>query len=75
MVNIYQSLSCNYFFAGKSDPYVIFKISKNQTAKSKVINNTLNPTWNEKLMLNCGVGDNVNIEVYDEDTVGSDDLL
>jgi len=61
---------------GKSDPYVVFKV-QNQTAKSKVKPATLNPVWNETIMMNVpdistGV---LELNVYDEDSIGSDDHL
>jgi Ca2+-dependent lipid-binding protein len=35
---------------GSSDPYVVFQIGREQ-AKSKILNETLNPTWNEDIEL------------------------
>jgi len=61
---------------GKSDPYVVFA-SKGQSVKSKVKNCTLNPVWNETLMLNIPDYNNgtLDIEVFDEDQIGADDKL
>jgi len=60
----------------KSDPYVVFSTA-DQFVKSHVKKATLNPTWNETLMLNIpdfahGV---LECEVWDQDSVGSDDKL
>ncbi|KAL5974365.1 Protein C2-DOMAIN ABA-RELATED 11 [Asimina triloba] len=58
-----------------SDPYVILKLG-NQTAKTKVINCSLNPLWNEEFTFNItdhlGV---LNLEVFDKDRFKSDDKM
>jgi len=61
---------------GKSDPYVVFTTG-GQTVKSKVIPTTLNPVWNETLMLNVPYfeGGSLDVHVWDKDTVGHDDKL
>jgi len=60
---------------GLSDPYVIFE-SGNQKMKSKVKYNTLNPEWNQTLMLNVESTDlPINITCNDKDTIGKDDLI
>ena len=70
---------------GKSDPY--FKIPHNQYGvldlpgkkhKSKVIKKTLNPVWNhtyEKIEFNPQMCNKLDIEIFDYDTFGKDDLI
>ncbi|OVA01061.1 C2 calcium-dependent membrane targeting [Macleaya cordata] len=58
-----------------SDPYVVIKLG-NQVAKTKVINNCLNPVWNEELTF-CvtePIGA-LNLEVFDKDTFKADDKM
>ncbi|KAK9084603.1 hypothetical protein Sjap_025014 [Stephania japonica] len=58
-----------------SDPYVVVKLD-NQTAKTKVINNCLNPVWNEEITLSVtepvGV---LNLSVFDKDLFKADDKM
>ena len=70
---------------GKSDPY--FKIPHNQYGvldlpgkkhKSKVIKKNLNPVWNhtyEKIEFNPQMCNKLDIEIWDYDTFGKDDLI
>ncbi|PKI62715.1 hypothetical protein CRG98_016890 [Punica granatum] len=58
-----------------SDPYVILTLGQ-QSVKTRVIKNNLNPVWNEKLMLS--IPDNVpplKVLVYDKDTFSTDDFM
>jgi len=57
-----------------SDPYVIFQVGP-QKVKSKVIDNTLNPKWDEHLQL-CisGLGETLNCTLYDKD-LKKDDFM
>ena len=58
-----------------SDPYVMI-ILGHQSMKTKVIKNTLNPIWNERLMLS--IPDPVpplKVLVFDKDTFTSDDRM
>ncbi|KAL3537744.1 hypothetical protein ACH5RR_001110 [Cinchona calisaya] len=58
-----------------SDPYVILSLG-NQSVKTRVIKNNLNPVWNEKLMLS--IPENVpplKLLVYDKDTFTTDDFM
>uniref|UniRef100_A0A7N6B9P1 Extended synaptotagmin-like protein 2a n=1 Tax=Anabas testudineus TaxID=64144 RepID=A0A7N6B9P1_ANATE len=57
---------------GKSDPYGIIQVG-NQLFKSKVIRENLNPKWNEAPIYEHS-GQNVEIELFDEDT-DEDDFL
>jgi len=69
-------------FNGQSDPYctVVYLSHKTeqveQEYKSEVINETLNPVWNEEFEFNLdeqkGI---VLIEVWDRDTAGKDEYL
>ncbi|XP_051124115.1 probable ADP-ribosylation factor GTPase-activating protein AGD11 [Andrographis paniculata] len=58
-----------------SDPYVILSLG-NQSMKTRVIRNNLNPIWNESLMLS--IPDSIpplKLLVYDKDTFKSDDFM
>jgi len=61
-------------FTGTSDPYCIFEIGK-QKAKSKVIKSTLNPVWNETIVMHCNLKHTLKIHVWDEDLLKSDDFM
>lgn len=58
-----------------SDPYVIINLG-HQTMKTKVVKSSLNPVWNERLMLS--IPDPVpllKLQVYDKDTFTTDDRM
>ncbi|KAG0503126.1 hypothetical protein HPP92_003198 [Vanilla planifolia] len=58
-----------------SDPYVILTLG-HQTMKTRVVKSTLNPVWNERLMLS--IPDPVpplRLQVYDKDTFSTDDKM
>ncbi|KAJ9565690.1 hypothetical protein OSB04_001656 [Centaurea solstitialis] len=58
-----------------SDPYVMLTLG-NQSMKTRVIKNCLNPVWNEKLMLS--IPDNVpllKVSVFDKDKFTTDDFM
>ncbi|KAF6153788.1 hypothetical protein GIB67_001021 [Kingdonia uniflora] len=58
-----------------SDPYVVVKLG-NQTAKTKVINSCLNPTWNEEFTFSVMEPvEALNLEVFDKDRFKSDDKM
>jgi len=60
---------------GKSDPYCVFTINK-QTVRSKTIEKTLNPVWNEILMLSVpSLQDKLYIKVIDYDAITDDDPM
>nr|XP_046263667.1 extended synaptotagmin-2-like isoform X2 [Scatophagus argus] len=60
---------------GKSDPYGVLEIGT-QLFKSKVIHETVHPKWNEvyEALICDNTGQNMNIELFDEDT-DKDDFL
>ncbi|KAD3068936.1 hypothetical protein R6Q59_017070 [Mikania micrantha] len=58
-----------------SDPYVMLSLG-NQSVKTRVIKSTLNPVWNEKLMLS--IPDDVPpliVNVFDKDKFTTDDFM
>uniref|UniRef100_A0A0D9ZYI9 Uncharacterized protein n=1 Tax=Oryza glumipatula TaxID=40148 RepID=A0A0D9ZYI9_9ORYZ len=58
-----------------SDPYVMLNLG-HQTMKTKVIKNTLNPVWNERLMLSIPHPvPPLKLQVFDKDTFSSDDRM
>ena len=61
-----------------SDVYCTLKSSAGQTVyKTKVINNTTSPFWNAEFSLPVKdpATDTILIQMYDEDSVSSDDLI
>eukprot|EP01102_Stenamoeba_stenopodia_P007699 TRINITY_DN2170_c0_g8_i1.p1 TRINITY_DN2170_c0_g8~~TRINITY_DN2170_c0_g8_i1.p1 ORF type:complete len:683 (-),score=156.15 TRINITY_DN2170_c0_g8_i1:95-2143(-) len=61
---------------GKSDPYVVLKVSSGACAKSKVVKRDLNPKWNERIDLEINNNhEELLLELMDWDAVGSDDPL
>ncbi|GAU11903.1 hypothetical protein TSUD_195260 [Trifolium subterraneum] len=62
-------------FMGKSDPFVVLSLKKAETKnKTRVVNNTLNPVWNQTFdfVVEDGLHDMLLVEVYDHDTFGKD---
>ncbi|KAK4476651.1 hypothetical protein RD792_015811, partial [Penstemon davidsonii] len=58
-----------------SDPYVILTLG-NQSMKTRVIKNNLNPVWNERLMLSIPESiPPLKLIVYDKDTFTTDDFM
>ncbi|GAA0181663.1 GTPase-activating protein [Lithospermum erythrorhizon] len=58
-----------------SDPYVVIALG-NQTLKTRVIKNTLNPVWNECLMFSIpGDIPPLKVLVYDKDKFTADDFM
>ncbi|CAL4928502.1 unnamed protein product [Urochloa decumbens] len=64
----------NMEMIGKSDPYVVLYIRPMFKVKTKVVDNNLNPEWNETLHLIVEDKETqaVIFEVYDEDTLKQD---
>ncbi|KAK1422816.1 hypothetical protein QVD17_18105 [Tagetes erecta] len=58
-----------------SDPYVMLSLG-NQTVKTRVIKNNLNPIWNEKLMLSIPEDvPHLKVNVFDKDKFSTDDPM
>ncbi|XP_057468438.1 synaptotagmin-4-like isoform X1 [Actinidia eriantha] len=60
---------------GKSDPFVVLIMKKSeQKNKTRVVNNTLNPVWNQTFdfVVEDGLHDLLILEVWDHDTFGKD---
>ncbi|GER57082.1 calcium-dependent lipid-binding family protein [Striga asiatica] len=56
---------------GKSDPFVVLRMKKSeQTYKTRVLNDTLNPVWNQTFdfVVEDGLHELLILEVYDHDT-------
>lgn len=63
---------------GKSDPYLIFKVStSSQTWKTKHKNNTDKPVWNEEfhIPITSNMSDELRVELFDKDDVSKDDII
>ncbi|KAL3497334.1 hypothetical protein ACH5RR_040066 [Cinchona calisaya] len=62
---------------GKSDPFVVLTMKKSeQKNKTRVLNDTLNPVWNQTFdfVVEDGLHDLLMLEVYDHDTFGKDKM-
>ncbi|XP_042068162.1 probable ADP-ribosylation factor GTPase-activating protein AGD11 isoform X2 [Salvia splendens] len=58
-----------------SDPYVVLSLG-NQSMKTRVIKNNINPVWNECLMLSIPSDiPPLKLDVYDKDTFSTDDFM
>jgi len=60
---------------GKSDPYVVLSLKKSKTKyKTRVVNESLNPVWNQTFdfVVEDGLHDMLILEVYDHDTFRRD---
>ncbi|XP_039132005.1 synaptotagmin-5-like [Dioscorea cayenensis subsp. rotundata] len=58
---------------GKADPYVVLSMKKTETKnKTRVVNDNLNPTWNQTFdfVVEDGLHDMLILEVWDHDTFG-----
>ncbi|KAJ6825275.1 synaptotagmin-5-like isoform X1 [Iris pallida] len=67
----------NLEMIGKSDPYVVLFIRPMSKVKTKVIDNNLNPVWNEtfELIAEDKETQAVILEVFDEDNLAQDKKL
>ncbi|KAH0456872.1 hypothetical protein IEQ34_014779 [Dendrobium chrysotoxum] len=67
----------NMEMIGKSDPYVVLYIRPVFKFKTKVINNNLNPVWNEmfELLAEDKETQSIIFEVFDEDDLSQDKKL
>ncbi|KAF3447091.1 hypothetical protein FNV43_RR12271 [Rhamnella rubrinervis] len=62
---------------GKSDPYVVLIMKKSETkVKTRVLNETLNPVWNQTFdfVVEDALHDMLILQVFDHDTFGKDKL-
>ncbi|PON59494.1 Synaptotagmin-like mitochondrial-lipid-binding domain containing protein [Trema orientale] len=60
---------------GKADPYVVITLKKAGTKnKTRVVNDSLNPVWNQTFdfVVEDGLHDMLIVEVWDHDTFGKD---
>lgn len=60
---------------GKADPYVVISLKKTQARnKTRVVNENLNPAWNQTFdfVVEDGLHDMLILEVWDHDTFGKD---
>lgn len=60
---------------GKADPYVVISLKKTQARnKTRVVNENLNPVWNQTFdfVVEDGLHDMLTLEVWDHDTFGKD---
>lgn len=60
---------------GKSDPYVVVRMKKSETKdKTRVMNESLDPIWNQTFdfLVENGLNDMLIMEVWDHDTFGKD---
>ncbi|CAF4573725.1 unnamed protein product, partial [Rotaria sp. Silwood2] len=66
----------NADIVGKSDPYVKVKVPGSIEYRTKTIDNTLNPEWNEifEFVVEQYESDSIEFEVYDED-LGKNDFI
>ncbi|XP_057421573.1 uncharacterized protein LOC130715485 isoform X1 [Lotus japonicus] len=69
-------------FMRKSDPYVVLTLRKAKSkvetiCQTKVVNNCLNPSWNQAFdfVVEDGLHDELIVEVWDHDTIGKDDFM
>ncbi|KAF5191836.1 Synaptotagmin-5 [Thalictrum thalictroides] len=62
---------------GKADPYVVLRMKKTETKnKTRVVNESLNPVWNQTFdfVVEDGLHDMLIMELYDHDTFGKDHM-
>jgi hypothetical protein len=57
--------------SGKSDPYVIFRLGE-QSITSKIIKHSINPHWNQKLMLSWDGISSLIGEIFDHNKIRDD---
>ncbi|KAJ6790843.1 putative ADP-ribosylation factor GTPase-activating protein AGD11 isoform X1 [Iris pallida] len=74
-VNVIRGINLAIRDVVTSDPYVILTLG-HQSTKTKVIKSSLNPVWNEKLMLSIPEPiPPLKLQVYDKDTFKTDDRM
>ncbi|KAM6553323.1 hypothetical protein CsatB_014085 [Cannabis sativa] len=60
---------------GKADPYAVLSLKKSGTkSKTRVVNDSLNPVWNQTFdfVVEDGLHDMLMVEIWDHDTFGKD---
>ncbi|PWA75402.1 hypothetical protein CTI12_AA084200 [Artemisia annua] len=57
-----------------SDPYIVFRVGE-QTLKTRVVKNNINPVWDEVVTLAIFEPLPIKMEVYDKDTFSTDDEM
>lgn len=60
---------------GKSDPYAVVYFNGKKFGKTKIIDNTLHPIWNEDFEFLCEDQGLLKVQVYDHDMFTKDELL
>ncbi|KAM7267570.1 hypothetical protein ACFE04_009736 [Oxalis oulophora] len=74
-VNVVKGMNLAVRDVMTSDPYVILSLGQ-QSVKTRVIKSSLNPVWNESLMLSIPEDiPPLKILVYDKDTFSTDDFM
>lgn len=71
-----ENRDISFIKKGKSDPYCEVQVGA-QFFKTRTIDNDLNPVWNEyfEAVVDQADGQKMRIELFDEDTAGSDEEL
>jgi hypothetical protein len=59
---------------GLSDPYVVLQSGEVELARTRVVQETLNPRWDETFEFRLSASIEVLATVYDNDVVGGDDI-
>jgi len=65
------------FKTGKADPFCVVydKSNKENSYRTKVCNQTLNPIWDEELIMTNLKDEKLGIEVYDQDILTGNDFI
>ncbi|CAI8599603.1 unnamed protein product [Vicia faba] len=64
-------------FMGKADPFVVLSLKKSEKkVKTRVVNETLNPVWNQTFdfVVEDGLHDMLIVELWDHDTFGKEKM-
>ncbi|CAI2164975.1 18566_t:CDS:2 [Funneliformis geosporum] len=60
---------------GKSDPYVKLVLDENKSQATTIKKDDLNPKYNEEFTFNTDGQKELKVEVWDRNTIGSDELI
>ena len=60
---------------GFSDPYISFKLNGKRLLRTKVINKSLNPVWNQLITITVKLGDELTFKFLDHDSFAADDFM